>query len=136
MAAPVIVMGGQVVGDPSIYQPWDPSLLSNPDGATQDNKGCPPGWACIYVQDAQTGGLAKVCRVLDQSVLGPQASSTIQNESGPDFWDQSIINIASAAQTVVQGAGNVANALAPFLSGTGLLLVGVVAAFWFFSRGK
>lgn len=134
MAAPVIVMGGQVVGDPSIYQPWDPSMSTNLEAATQDNKGCPPGWACIYVQDAQTGALAKVCRLLDNSVLGPQASSTIQNESGPDFWDQSIINVASAAQTVVQGASAAANALSPFLSGTGLLLVGVVAALWFFGR--
>jgi hypothetical protein len=134
VAAPLIVVGGQVVGDPSIFQPWDPTYSSNPDAATLDNRGCPPGWACIYVQDPITGGTAKVCRLLDQSVLGPQASQTIQQESGPDMWDSSIINIASAAETVVGGVASAANALSPFLGGTGLLLLGVVAAFLYFGR--
>jgi len=134
MTAPVIVLGGQVVGDPAIYSPWDPSLMSNPEAATQDNRGCPPGWACIYVQDPMTGGTAKVCRLLDQSVLGPQAAATIQTETGPDFWDSSIMNVASAAQAVVSGAASAANALSPFLGGTGLLLIGVVAAFLYFGR--
>lgn len=134
MAAPSIVVGGQVVGDPSIYQPWDPTYMSNPDAATLDNRGCAPGWACIYVEDPLTGGMAKVCRLLDQSVLGPQAPQTIQQETGPDLWDQSIINIASAAQSIVSGATSAANALSPFLGGTGLLLIGVVAAFFYFGR--
>lgn len=134
MSAPVIVLGGQVVGDPSIYGPWDPSLSSNPEAATQDNRGCPPGWACIYVQDPMTGGTAKVCRLLDQSVLGPQAAATIASETGPDFWDSSLINVASAAETVVGGVANAANALSPFLGGTGLLLIGAVAAFFYFGR--
>ena len=134
MAAPLIVVGGQVVGDPSLYQAWDPSLLANPDAATADNRGCPPGWACIYVQDPMTGGTAKVCRVLDQSVLGPTAAQTIRNETAPDTWDTSIMNVASAAETVVGGVASAANALSPFLGGTGLLLLGVVAAVFYFGR--
>ena len=134
MTAPVIVLGGQVVGDPTLYAPWDPSLMANPEAATQDNRGCPPGWACIYVQDPMTGGTAKVCRLLDQSVLGPGAAGTIQQETGPDFFDTSIMNVASAAQAVVSGAASAANALSPFLGGTGLLLLGAVAAFLYFGR--
>lgn len=117
MAAPIIVAGGQVVGDPSIYQPWDPSLSQNPDAATQDNRGCPPGWACIYVQDAATGDLARVCRVLDQSVLGPNAAQTIRNETAPQAWDQAIINVADATRSIV-------NAF-PSMTSTTLLVVAV-----------
>lgn len=119
MAAPLIVVGGQVVGDPSLYQAWDPSLLANPDAAAADNRGCPPGWACIYVQDPVTGGTAKVCRVLDQSVLGPNAAQTIRNETGPDAYDQAVINIADAAQTIVNAV--------PSMSSTTLLILAVAA---------
>lgn len=134
MAAPVIVAGGQVVGDPSLYQPWDPSLLSNPAAASQDNRGCPPGWACIYVQDAITGQTAKVCRLLDQTILGPGGSAVIQEETAPNWSDQAIINVAETTEAIVSGAASAANALSPFFGGTGLLLVGIVAAFWFFGR--
>lgn len=134
MAAPLIVAGGQVVGDPTLYMEWDPSLLANPDAVAQDNRGCPPGWACIYVQDAINGSTAKVCRVLDQSILGTNSAATIAHETAPNWVDQATINVASAAQTVVGGVASAANALSPFLSGTGLLIVGVVAAFWFFGR--
>lgn len=119
MAAPLIVVGGQVVGDPSLYQAWDPSLLANPDAAAADNRGCPPGWACIYVQDPVTGGTAKVCRVLDQSVLGPNAAQTIRTETGPDLYDQTIINIADATRTIV-------NAI-PSMSSTTMLILALAA---------
>lgn len=136
MAAGITVANGQIIGDPSVYQPWDPTLSQNPDAAAQDNRGCMPGWAAIYVQDSLSGNTVKVCRLLDASVLGPGGAAIIQNESAPNWWNQTTMNVASAAQTVVSGAGSIANALAPFLSGTGLLLVGLVAAAWFFTRGK
>src|SRR5258705_11956999 len=100
MAAPLIVVGGQVVGDPTLYQPWDPSLMSNPDAAAQINRGCAPGWATIFVEDPMTSGTARVCRLLDASVTGPNAAQTIRNETGPDLYDQSIINIADALAAI------------------------------------
>lgn len=123
----LVVAAGQIIGDPGTYQPWDGTLTSNPDAATQDNRGCAPGWATIYVQDSVTGGLVKVCRRLDQTVLGPGGSAVIQEESGPGWVDSSIQSVASAAQQVVAGAGTVANALSPALSSTALVLIALAA---------
>ena len=130
MAAPLIVAGGQVVGDPSLYQPWDPSLSSNPDAASADNRGCAPGWACIYVQDAVTGNTAKVCRRLDQAILGPGGSAIIQAETAPNWTDQAIINVAETTEAIVSGAAGAVNALTPAL-GTTALLVGAIALLLF-----
>lgn len=118
----LVVAAGQILGDPSVYQSWDPTLTSNPGAALQDNRGCAPGWATIYVQDSITGGTVKVCRLLDQSVLGPGGSAVIQQESGPNWVDSSIQNVASAAQEIVAGAGTVANALSPALTSTALVI--------------
>jgi len=120
----LVVAGGYIVmGSGDTYQWWDPTLSRNPGAATQDNKGCAPGWATIYVQDSLTGGLVKVCRRLDQSVLGPQASQTIQEEAGADWYDESIMSVASAAEQVVEGGASVVNALSPALSGAAMLAI-------------
>ena len=100
------VVAGQIItGDPAIYQPWDSSRSINPGAAAADNRGCQPGWAAIYVQDSLSGATVRVCRKLDQSVLGPQAEQTIREESSPDWYDETVITIASAAEEVVQGGG-------------------------------
>lgn len=97
----LVVAGGAIIGDPATYQPWDPSLSQNPAAALQDNRGCAPGWATIYVQDSLTGGTVKVCRLLDANVLGPNAEAVIRDETGPDLYDRTIINIADASRQVV-----------------------------------
>jgi len=45
-------------------------------------------------------GRYEFCRLLDASVTGPNAAQTIRNETGPDLYDQSIINIADALAAI------------------------------------
>lgn len=127
------VAGGLILGSADLYQDWDPTLSRNPSAAFVDNRGCAPGWATIYVQDSLTGGTVKVCRRLDAAVLGPQAEAVIREESGPDWYDASIISVASAAEQVVEAGGQVFEAVTP--SPLGLtataLLVGAVALLLF-----
>lgn len=123
----LIVAGGAIIGDPGTYAPWDPSLSQNPDAALQDNRGCAPGWATIYVQDSMTGGLVKVCRRLDAAILGPGGAAIIREETGPAFVDQSIINVADASRQVVETVGGAL----PSWTQTALIL-GAIAAIIFF----
>lgn len=118
----LIVAGSQIVGDPGLYQPWDSTLTSNPIAATQDNKGCAPGWAAIYVQDSVTGETVKVCRRLDEAILGPGGAAIINEETAPNWTDQTVINIAETTEQIVSGAVAVGGALAPTF-GTAALLV-------------
>lgn len=116
------VAGGFILGSSDLYQDWDPTLSRNPGAASQDNRGCAPGWATIYVQDSLTGGLVKVCRRLDEAILGPGGSAIIQEEAGPDWYDESIMNVAEVSEQIVQGGADVINAVSPAISSTALLI--------------
>jgi hypothetical protein len=118
-----VIAGQIVVGSSDTYQPWDATRTTNPGAASADNRGCAPGWAAIYVQDSLTGDTVRVCRRLDQSVLGPTAPQTIAEESSPDWYDQSAINIAGAAEAVVQGGGQVLGSAGSVL-GNALAILG------------
>jgi hypothetical protein len=95
-----------------------------------DNKGCAPGWATIYVVDSLTGEMVRVCRRLDEAIMGPGGAAIIAEESGPDWYDQATINVAAAAEEVVQGTGTVLNALSPALTSTALV-IGAIALLLF-----
>jgi hypothetical protein len=118
----LIVAANQIIGDASLYQPWDPTRTSNPGAVSQDNQGCAPGWATIYVQDSLTGNTVKVCRRLDEAILGPGGAAIIAEESGPDWYDESIMNVAEVSEQIVQGGGAVLNALSPALTSTALAI--------------
>lgn len=122
----LIVADGYIVGDPNTYQPWDPTLTSNPGAAFQDNRGCPPGWACIYVQDSVTSETVKVCRRLDEAILGPGGAAIINEETSPNWRDEATINVAEVSEQIVTGGGAVFNALSPAML-SGALLVGAIA---------
>ena len=123
----LVVAGGQIIsGSSAIYLPWDSTRSTNPAASTADNRGCAPGWATIYVQDSLTGDLVRVCRKLDESVLGPSAPQVIAEETGMDWYDDSISSIAEAAEDVVEAGGVIGGALTPFALSTGLL-VGALA---------
>lgn len=116
------VVGGVILGSGDTYQDWDPTLSRNPGAFSPDNRGCAPGWATIYVQDSLTGGTVKVCRRLDAAILGPGGSAIIQEETGPDWYDESIMNVAEVSEQIVQGGADVFNAVSPALSSTALLI--------------
>ena len=118
----MFVAGGIIIGSGDLYQDWDPTLSRNPGAASQDNRGCAPGWATIYVQDSVTGGTVKVCRRLDEALLGPGGAAIIAEETGPDWYDESIVNVAETAQEIVSGGATVLNAVSPAISSTALLL--------------
>jgi hypothetical protein len=126
----MMVTGGLILGDRSTYDYWDSSLLTNPAASTMDNKGCAPGWATIYVVDSLTGEMVRVCRRLDEAIMGPGGAAIIAEESGPDWYDQATINVAAAAEEVVQGTGTVLNALSPALTSTALV-IGAIALLLF-----
>ena len=123
------VAGGFILGDPNTYQSWDATLSANPSAALQDNRGCAPGWATIYVLDSVTGNTVKVCRRIDEAILGPQGAAIIQQETGPDWYDASIQNVAEVSQEIVTGGGAVVNALSPALTSTALVLAGLALLF-------
>lgn len=136
MSAPPVFIMGTLVGDPadpSKFIAWDPSLLTNPDAAFRDNRGCPVGYAAIYVSDG-FGGTATVCRRLDASVLGPGAAQTIAEETAPTGTDAAIIAIAEAAEQVAQGGAAVVNALAPGLSSMALLMIAAAVLLFVWKR--
>jgi hypothetical protein len=116
------VAGGYILGDSDTYRYWDETLTSNPGAASQDNRGCAPGWATIYVVDSVTGYLTKVCRRLDEAILGPGGAAIIAEETAPEWTSQAVINVAEAAEEVVTTGGDVVNALSPALSSTALLI--------------
>lgn len=118
----MFVAGGIIIGSGDLYQDWDPTLSRNPGAASQDNRGCAPGWATIYVQDSVTGGTVKVCRRLDEALLGPGGAAIIAEETGPDWYDESIVNVAETAAEIVHGGADVLNAVSPAISSTALLL--------------
>lgn len=115
------VAGGFILGSGDLYQDWDPSLSRNPGAASADNRGCAPGWATIYVQDSITGNTVKVCRRVTQDLLD-NAPAIIAAETGPDWYDESIMNVAEVSEQIVSGGGDVLNALSPALSSTAMLL--------------
>ena len=117
------VAGGFIIGSGDLYQEWDPTLTSNPLAVSQDNRGCAPGWATIHVQDSITGGRVKVCRRVTPELLGPSAPAIIAEETGPDWYDASIQSVAEVSQEIVQGGGQVLNAISPALSSTALLVM-------------
>lgn len=116
------VAGGFILGSSDTYQDWDPTLSRNPGAASLDNRGCAPGWATIYVQDSLTGGTVKVCRKVDAAILGPGGSQIIAQESGPDWYDESIMNVAEVSEQIVQGGADVISAVSPAISSTALLI--------------
>lgn len=118
----LIVAGGFIMGSSDTYRDWDPTLTSNPGAASQDNRGCAPGWAAIYVQDSLTGGTVKVCRRLDAAILGPGGSAIIAEETGPDWYDESVMNVAEVSEQIVQGGADVISAVSPAISSTALLI--------------
>jgi hypothetical protein len=118
----MMVAGGVILGSSDLYQDWDPSLSQNPGAASSDNRGCAPGWATIYVQDSLTGGTVKVCRRVDAAILGPGGAAIIAEESGPDWYDESIMNVAEVSEQIVVGGGDVLNALSPALTSTALAI--------------
>lgn len=127
------VAAGTIYGDPGTYDYWDSTLSKNPDAASQDNRGCAPGWATIYVQDSITGETVKVCRRLDAAFMANPAP-VIAEETGPDWYDASIQSVASAAEQVVTGAGQVAGALAPFNWSLAALLAGAALILFAWKR--
>lgn len=116
------VAGGFILGSSDTYQDWDPTMSRNPGAVTPDNRGCAPGWATIYVQDSLTGGTVKVCRRVDAAVLGPSGAAIIQEEAGPDWYDESIMNVAEVSEQIVQGGADVISAVSPAISSTALLI--------------
>lgn len=123
----LLVVGGQIVsGSPETYRVWDQSLSQNPAAASQDNRGCAPGWAAIYVQDSLTGDTVKICRRLDAAILGPGGAAIIAEETSPDWYDQTTMSVASAAEEVVGAVGAVLPStwsMAALLIGGALLLL-------------
>lgn len=118
----MIVTGGFIIGSSDTYRDWDPSLSQNPGAASSDNRGCAPGWATIYVQDSLTGGTVKVCRRVDAALLGPGGAAIIAEETGPDWYDASVLNVAEISAEIVEGGGAVLTALSPALTFTALAL--------------
>lgn len=116
------VAGGFILGDPGTYQDWDSTRSRNPGAFSPDNRGCAPGWAAIYVQDSLTGGTVKVCRRLDEAILGPGGAQIIAEETGADWYDESIINVAEVSEQIVEGGGAVFTALSPALTSTALAI--------------
>lgn len=116
------VAGGFILGSGDTYQDWDPTMSRNPGAVTPDNRGCAPGWATIYVQDSLTGGTVKVCRRLDAAILGPGGAAIIAEETGPDWYDESLMNVTEVSEQIVVGGGTVLNALSPALTSTALAL--------------
>jgi hypothetical protein len=94
---------------------WDDTLSANPQ-ALGDNRGCPPGYFCEYVSGT-FGGYIRVCRRFDQQIANNPA--VLQVETGPGFYEQTQINVASAAQVVAGGLLGGVSAVA--LVGLGLL---------------
>lgn len=93
--------------------PWDPDRGWAADRSptdTYDNQGCPPGYGTIY-QDNGFGGLVKSCRL-----VATATEAQIRQDAAPGLVDQSIINIAAAAESVVQGAGQVVQTTGDVLS--------------------
>lgn len=126
----MFVAGGIIMGSSDTYRDWDPTLTSNPDAASQDNRGCAPGWAAIYVVDSLTGGTVKVCRRLDAAILGPGGAAIIAEESGPDWYDASVMNVAEVSEQIVEGGATVVNALSPALT-SAALAIGALALLLF-----
>jgi hypothetical protein len=126
----LVVAANQIIGDSSLYQPWDPTRTSNPSAVLQDNQGCAPGWATIYVQDSITGNTVKVCRRLDEAILGPGGAEIILEETGSDWYDESIQNVAEVSEQIVQGGGAVFNAISPGLT-SAALAIGAIALLLF-----
>lgn len=125
MSAPPLIVMGEVIGDPADpgkFIAWDPTLLANPDAGLRDNRGCPSGYAAIYVSDG-FGGTMPVCRRLDTSVLGPGAAQTIAEETAPTGYDAAVIAIADASRAVVEAATPFAWGTAALLAGAALLLL-------------
>ena len=118
----LVVAANQIIGDSDLYQPWDPTRSLNPAAVSDDNRGCAPGWATIYVQDSITGNTVKVCRRLDEAILGPGGAAIIAEETGPDWYDESIMNVAEVSEQIVSGGGQVINALSPALTSTALAI--------------
>lgn len=78
---------------------WDSELSwasQRAPGDTVDNQGCPPGYACVYTANG------RMCRLVSTAT-----AQVIQQDAAPGFVDQSIMNVAAAAQAVVGGASTV-----------------------------
>ena len=106
--------------------PWDASLPFTGYGRLGDNAGCPEGYFCEYVSGA-FGGTEKVCRRLDMQIASNPA--VLQAETGPGLYEQTQINVAAAAESVVSGAGAVLGFSLPYL----LIFGGVL---WFALASK
>lgn len=97
----------QQIADAQSYPPadttlWDPALSwasQRAPGDTLDNGGCPPGYACIY------GTSGRFCRYVPTAT-----AQVIQQDTAPGWVDQTTINVAAAAQAVVQGGQQVVQA--------------------------
>jgi hypothetical protein len=98
--------------------PWDASLPYTGYGRLGDNRGCPAGYFAEYVS-GPFGGTVTVCRRFDQQIASNP--TVLQEETGPGFYEQTQINIASAAQAVAGGLLGGVSAIA--LVGLGLLAV-------------
>ena len=90
---------------------WDPELSwasQRSPTDTRDNRGCPPGYGTIYTADGN------ICRLVSTAT-----AAQIVEDTAPGFVDQSIISIASAAESVVGAVGSVSfdmlKVLAPWL---------------------
>ncbi len=90
---------------------WDPELSWGSQRSptdTRDNRGCPPGYGTIYATNGN------ICRLVSTAT-----AAQIVEDTAPGFVDQSIINIASAAESVVGAVGSVSldmlKVLAPWL---------------------
>lgn len=109
---------------------WDPELSWGSQRSvtdTRDNQGCPPGYGTIYT----AGG--NICRLVSTAT-----AQIIRQDAAPGFVDRSIINIASAAEAVAQGAGQVVGAVGSVLGDTlrilaPWLVIGAVAYLWLMS---
>lgn len=122
--------------------PWDETLQANPTAASQDNRGCPPGYFCQYVSAAkwwnpfytvgEDAAYTRVCRRLDEAIAtDPSIGSA---ESGEGLWEASVENIAAAAQVPVDAA----KAALPYVavgfgSTTALLIAGGLAYLYLIS---
>lgn len=105
---------------------WDPTLQANPTAASADNRGCPPGYACVYTAPAwwSGAGYEKVC------LPASTPAAAVAALAAPGAVDQTIINVAEATATPVEAvrdAFEAAGALLPSPGTTGLLIVGVLA---------
>jgi len=108
--------------------PWDDTLPFTGYGRLGDNAGCPPGYFTEYVSGA-FGGTERVCRRLDMQVASNPA--VLQAETGPGLYEQTQINVASAAENVVSSVGSVLSGAWP-----SLLLFGGVLWFALASRRR